>query len=132
MFLVDTFNQSELYKCGNLDFSFAGTFPYLVSTAVLIIKIVVPILLIVFGMLDLGKAVVASKEDEIKKGQQLFVKRVISAVIVFFVIQIVQLIIGFVSGSDESVANCFNCFVNGKINTGNYDSGCIPTNSQKN
>ena len=63
MFLVDAFNQSELYRCGSLDFEFAGTFPYLVSTAILIIKIVVPILLIIFGMLDLGKAVVASKED---------------------------------------------------------------------
>ena len=127
MFLVDEFVSSELYKCGSLDFEFAGTFPYLVSTAVLIIKIVVPILLIIFGMLDLGKAVVASKEDEIKKGQQLFIKRVISAVIVFFVIQIVQLLIGFVSGSDDDISKCFNCFVNGKINGKNYDRGCIQT-----
>ena len=32
-----------------------------------IIQIGIPILLIIFGMLDLGKAVVAGKEDEIKK-----------------------------------------------------------------
>ena len=127
MFLVDDFVTEGLYKCGTLDFEFSGTFPYLVSTIVLIIKIVVPILLIIFGMLDLGKAVVASKEDEIKKGQQLFLKRVVSAVIVFFVIQIVQLLIGFIS-KDSDVTKCFNCFVNGKINTGNYDRGCIDLN----
>jgi len=127
MFLVDAFELDGLYKCGSLGFEISGTFPYLVSTAVLIIKIVVPILLIIFGMLDLGKAVVASKEDEIKKGQQTFLKRVISAVIVFFVIQIVQLLIGFISNSDQDVAKCFNCFVNGKINSGNYDRGCIDT-----
>ena len=115
MFLVDNFVLDDLYKCGELDFEFAGTFPYLVSTAILIIKIVVPILLIIFGMLDLGKAVVASKEDEIKKGQQTFIKRVITAVIVFFVIQIVQLVVNFVSASDKNISNCFNCFVNGKI-----------------
>lgn len=128
MFLAREFALDGLYKCGSLGFEFSGTFPYLVSTAILIIKIVVPILLIIFGMLDLGKAVVASKEDEIKKGQQLFIKRLISAVIVFFVIQIVQLLIGFVSNSDSDISKCFNCFVNGKINDANYDRGCIDTN----
>lgn len=125
MFLVDNFNLDELYRCGNLGFEFAGTFPYLVSTGILIIKIVVPILLIIFGMLDLGKAVVASKEDEIKKGQQTFIKRVISAVIVFFVIQIVQLLVSFISNRDQNISRCFNCFVNGKIR----DNGCIATST---
>jgi len=123
MFLVDNFSLDELYRCGNLGFEFSGTFPYLVSTAILIIKIVVPILLIIFGMLDLGKAVVASKEDEIKKGQHTFIKRVITAVIVFFVIQIVQLLVSFVSNRDQNISRCFNCFVNGKI----ADNGCIAT-----
>lgn len=113
--------MSGMYRCGNLAFEFSGTFPYLVSTAIIIIKIVVPILLIIFGMIDLGKAVVASKEDEIKKGQQTFIKRTITALIVFFVIQIVQLLIGFVSNKDTDVVNCFNCFVNGKVS----DSGCV-------
>ena len=122
-FLVDKFNLDELYRCGNLDFEFAGTFPYLVSTAILIIKIVVPILLIIFGMLDLGKAVVASKEDEIKKGQQTFIKRVVAAVIVFFVIQIVQLLVNFISNRDKDISNCFNCFVNGKVS----EKGCKAT-----
>lgn len=122
MFLAN-FDLNELYRCGNLDFDFSGTFPYLVSTAITIIKIVVPILLIIFGMLDLGKAVVASKEDEIKKGQQTFIKRAIAAVIVFFVIQIVQLIVSFVSSKDPNITQCFNCFVNGNIS----EKGCVDT-----
>lgn len=123
MFLVDNFVLDDLYRCGNLSFEFSGTFPYLVSTAILIIKIVVPILLIIFGMLDLGKAVVAAKEDEIKKGQQTFIKRAIAAVIVFFVIQIVQLVVGFISNGDADITKCFNCFVNGKVN----EDGCVDT-----
>ena len=113
MFLASKVLWGGEYTCGGTNLAFAGSFPYIVSTVVLVIKIAVPILLIIFGMLDLGKAVVAAKEDEIKKGQQTFIKRAITAVIVFFVIQIVQIIIRFVSGNDASVASCFNCFING-------------------
>lgn len=117
MFLAQKVVTSSYYTCGSTGLNFQGTFPYIVSTIVLIIKIAVPILLIIFGMLDLGKAVVASKEDEIKKGQQLLIKRAITAVLVFFVIQIVQIIIRFVSGNNASVINCFNCFINGDSST---------------
>lgn len=117
MFLAKVLMGSE-YTCGGTNLIFSGTFPYIVSTIVTVIKIAVPILLIIFGMLDLGKAVIASKEDEIKKGQQTFIKRAIAAVIVFFVIQVVQIIVRFVSGNDQNIASCFNCFINGKAETG--------------
>lgn len=112
MILAKVLMQSE-YTCGGTSLVFSGTFPYIVSMIIMLIKIAVPVLLIIFGMLDLGKAVVASKEDEIKKGQQMFIKRLITAVIVFFVIQVVQIIIRFVSSSDPTIMNCFNCFING-------------------
>lgn len=117
MFLAKVLMNSE-YTCGGTNLIFSGTFPYLVSTVVTIIKIAVPILLIIFGMLDLGKAVVAAKEDEIKKGQQTFIKRAIAAAIVFFVIQVVQIIVRFISGNDQNIAGCFNCFISGETDTG--------------
>ena len=68
-------------------------------------------------MLDLGKAVMAQKEDEIKKSQQLFIKRLISAVLVFLVVFIVQIVIGLVAGDDSSnITNCIDCFLNGSSN----------------
>lgn len=112
--MFSAISTTSTYTCGDLDFSFSGTFPYIVSTIITVIKIVVPIILIIFGMLDLAKSVTASKEDEIKKGQQTFIKRLIAAVIVFFVIQVVQIVVNFASGEDENIVNCFNCFVNGK------------------
>lgn len=124
MFLAKVLTNSE-YTCGGTNLIFSGTFPYMVSTIVTIIKIAVPILLIIFGMLDLGKAVVASKEDEIKKGQQTFIKRAIAAVIVFFVIQVVQIIVRFVSGNDQNVSGCFNCFINGTSETGSCESTVV-------
>ena len=121
MFLAKVLMDYE-YTCGGTNLIFSGTFPYIVSTIVTLIKIAVPILLIIFGMLDLGKAVVAAKEDEIKKGQQTFIKRAIAAIIVFFVIQIVQIIVRFVSGNDQNVAGCFNCFINGTSENGSCES----------
>ena len=103
------------YTCGGLgNFVFDGTFPYMTSTIILIVQIAVPLLLVVFGMLDLGKAVVAAKEDEIKKGQQTFIKRLITGAIVFFVILIVQTVVRFLSNGSTSVMQCFNCFVRGE------------------
>lgn len=69
-----------------------------------LLQIGIPILLIVFGMLDLGKAVIASKEDEIKKAQGILIKRIIYAVAVFFVVTIVVLVFNLLvtSGASEN------------------------------
>ncbi len=101
------------YTCGSFDsFSFDGKLPDTVSMVVTIIQIAIPIILIIFGMMDLGKAVMAQKEDEIKKGQQTFVKRLIAAAIVFFVVVVVKLLVGVVS-NDQNISGCIDCFVNG-------------------
>ncbi len=126
MFLAETIGADQmgnLYECGEKLFKFSGTIPFAVHTIVIIIKIVVPVILIIFGMIDFLKAVTAAKEDEIKKGQQTFIKRLIAAVLVFFIVQIVQIVIRFVSSSNTNVVNCFNCFVNGTIS----DNGCVDT-----
>lgn len=66
-----------------------------------IIQIGIPIILILLGMFDLGKAVVASKEDEIKSAQKLLIKRVIYAVLVFFVVFLVTAIFNIVTGTQN-------------------------------
>ena len=66
-----------------------------------IIQIGIPIILIVLGMFDLGKAVVASKEDEIKSAQKLLIKRVIYAIAIFFVVFLVNAVFSIVGGDPE-------------------------------
>ena len=80
-----------------------------------ILQLGIPLVLIVFGMLDLGKAVIASKEDEIKKAQGMLIKRAIYAIAVFFVVLIVQVIFGVVAtstgdGEVGSWTSCWNQF----------------------
>ena len=81
-------------------FTVPGKLAYIIAMIVRLLKFGVPLLLIIFGMLDLGKAVIASKEDEIKKGQQMFIKRLIAAVIVFFVVAVVKLVVTLASGDE--------------------------------
>lgn len=89
-----------------------------VHMIILVIQIVVPVLLVVFGSIDFLKAVIAQKEDEIKKGQQTFIKRLIAGIIVFFVIAVVKLIISFAAGDDkDTILQCANCFFNGANST---------------
>lgn len=66
-----------------------------------IFKIVIPIIIILFGMIDLGKAVVASKDDEIKKSVKSLVMRAISGIIIFFIPTIVGLIFSIVNDFSE-------------------------------
>lgn len=94
----------------------------LVATIINAIKIVVPILLIVWGMLDFAKAIIAKKEDDIKNYQKMFVSRLISAVLVFFIIFGVQLVFNLMgkveqesgdAGNTKSLWECSKMFING-------------------
>ena len=94
-----------------------------VSTIITGIKIVVPILLIIWGMLDFAKSVVAKKEEDIKKYQKAFVSRLISALVVFLIIFVVQLAVNLVSSVEDTtneegttVSDIWSCskkFING-------------------
>ena len=91
--------------------------PNIIHTVIVGIKIAVPILLVIFGMLDIGKSIIAQKEDEIKKGRQIFIKRLITGALIFLVISIVQILVSFVA-SDEGIMNCASCFLNGVDSAG--------------
>ena len=106
--------ESNTYKkiqCGDL------TLPYfaaqITSTIINVLKIATPILIIIFGSVDLMKAVIAQKEDEIIKGRQTFIRRLIIGVCVFLVFVIVQLVINLVAQNNISW-ECVACFINGK------------------
>ena len=57
----------------------------------------IPILLIILGTLDLGKAVISSKEDEVKKAKKSFINRLIYAILVFAVVWIVKVVLGIIA-----------------------------------
>lgn len=61
-----------------------------------LLQIAIPIGLIIYGSIDLGKAVIAGDEKEIQANQKVLLKRVMAAILVFFVITFVSLAMGLV------------------------------------
>ena len=77
----------------------------LVKSFVKLIQFGIPIMLILFGMIDLGKAVISSKEDEMKKAQGTLLRRFIYAVAVFLVVTLVMFVMNMVSDSQAKGAD---------------------------
>lgn len=82
---------------------------------VTIIKIVIPLILIILGMIDLGKAVIASDDKAISKAVSALVKRFIAAVVMFFIPTIVSAVFSALSVGDvvsDDANICMQCVTN--------------------
>lgn len=77
-----------------------------------IVMIAVPIALIIYGTIDLGKAVIASEDKEVKAAQSRLIKRIIYAIVIFFVPMLVGVIMNIVAtggeGDPTSWRACWN------------------------
>ena len=83
----------------------------LVGRILTIFKIVIPLLVIIFGMIDLGKAVVASKDDEIKKAAKSLGMRALAGILIFFIPTLVAFVFNIVDGfsDDGDYKICADC-----------------------
>lgn len=80
----------EINNCGDL---FGPGLVEEINKVMNIIRIAVPMLLIVFGIVDFFKATFDNNEDEMKKDRERFIKRIIAAIIVFLVPFFVNLVL---------------------------------------
>lgn len=71
-----------------------------------VLQIAIPIALLIFGTIDLGKAVIAGDEKEIKTATSILIKRVIAAVAVFLLVLLVSTVTGWVGGTEWKA--CWN------------------------
>lgn len=81
----------------------------------MIFKIVIPLLLLILGMFDLGKAVVASDDKAINKATTALVKRAVAAIIIFFIPTLIGFIFSIVAGFNDEIKDnytvCKECVV---------------------
>lgn len=75
-------------ECG-----FSGRLLVWISNILRWIKYILPVIVIVMGIIDFIKAIAADKEDEMKKAQGAFVKRLIAAALVFIIPLIIEFIL---------------------------------------
>lgn len=66
-----------------------------------IIEIVVPVILIILGMIDFAKATMGHDEGEISKAKDAFIKRLLAAFSVFFVVFVLQLVFNIIADSAD-------------------------------
>ncbi len=86
----------------------------LIGSIVTIIQIAIPVIIILLGTIDLGKAVMAGKDDEIKSAQKMFIKRLIYGVAVFFVVWVVKAVFNLVANANVESSVCWQCVASPK------------------
>lgn len=112
----------ETIRCGNVRGIPRGL-PYLSRNIISIIKILVPVILIILGIIDMFRAATSSDEKAMKTAASKFVKRIIAAVLVFFVVVLIQFVVrtianaankannGDIKQDADNIAACITCFI---------------------
>ena len=111
---IDSVSAMEVVDCGGL-----GSVPYVmirfIGRIVNIIKVIVPVILIIMGMIDMAKATTASDEKQMQTSRKMFIKRIIYAVMVLFVVSIVQLLFTILQTSvfqkENNLLSCVSCVI---------------------
>lgn len=82
-----------------------------IGQIIYIIRIVIPVIIILLGTLDLGKAVMAGEDKKIKEAQKTFISRIIYGVAIFFIFVIVEVIFGLlgVETKEGDSKICWDC-----------------------
>ena len=93
------------------------------------VKILVPIAIIAFGVVDLYKAVVSSKDDRISKAVKSIAVRVVAGVAIFLLPGLVQFALSMVQEWSNYEVNwccCTECLLNGdcEININSCSDSC--------
>ena len=97
--------MTNLFQIGAID-SCGGLLPIVrvIRKGVFpLVQLFIPIVLIILGTIDLGKAVIASDDKEVKAAQGRLIKRFIYAALIFFVTTLVSGLMDLVSkGGDDA------------------------------
>lgn len=81
----------------------------IIGYILLIIKIIVPLILIVLGSIDFGKAALSGDEKSTKEAAVQFAKRVLIGLIVFFIPTVLDFFLSLINGVSETAAEFSNC-----------------------
>lgn len=109
------FAEAKYIYCGPQVY-FPAEVGRLTRPAILILKLITPIIIIILGSIDFARAVAANKAEDISKGQKKFIQRLIAGALVFLVITVVQFVITVAAdnGNDQDLLDCIDCLITNK------------------
>lgn len=135
-------SATEYMVCGN-DKKIAAAYGTIFSTLFSFVRIIVPILFVITGIIAFLKATAGKSEDSIDKAKGKLIHNAIAAAMIFFIVSIINFVISLVAGSGSNFSSCLNCMVhpntctrvneNGEvICTGMTNGGCDPITGKVN
>ena len=121
---IEPVSAMKVVNCGGLN-----EVPYVplrfVGRVINIIKVVTPIVLIIMGMVDMARATTANSEKDMDASRKRFMKRIVYAVMVFFVISVVQLLFSILQTSvfknENNLLGCMTCVLGGECDKKDLD-----------
>ena len=128
-----TVTDGSTISCGEIT-DIPEALPILTSNLITLIKLFVPIILIIMGMLDFGKAMAANDDKAAAESRKKFIRRVIASVIIFLTVTIVQFALGVFGTLDNTTLAGMNLFINGDCvaqrTCYNYSSDKCPSTAE--
>ena len=104
---------SGCFYCG--DAYFPAEIGTLTRNIFNLIKVLVPVIIIILGMVDLLKAVMASDEKKMDEAKPKLLRKIIAGVVIFLVFSIVQFVFGNLligtGAMENSMLECVNYFI---------------------
>lgn len=108
--IPDVALAEEINVCGGQSLRAFQIIGYLIYVA----KMIIPLLLIVLGSIDLAKGVIATNEKPNKDSLMAFGRRLILAVIVFLIPTVLDFLLSFIDGVNETMDKysvCTTCLL---------------------
>lgn len=85
----------------------------IIGMAISIIKILVPVILIITGVITLSKTIISGKEDDLKGSFVIFAKKIVAGLIIFAIPSVLDYTFDTLVGYDDSsFTACSKCMLN--------------------
>ena len=89
----------------------------IIGYVVAIIRWVAPLIIIVLGMVDFGKAVISDDEKSLSKATAALIRRIIAGVAIFFIPTLIQALLNFIEVTgglekSDTFNACTECVLN--------------------
>lgn len=116
--MADGFSSNEVISACGFGKYIPSKLPNFTSGLYNIVKLLVPVILIVMGMIDFTKAMMSSDEKKMKDSQKKFINRLIAGVVIFLIMAGVQFVfkqVDTTTSYKNGFVNCMNCILSGDI-----------------